>query len=227
MECYRTVVPEPKEASGRRSLARSIKRELCDASDAAATQSTHVPFAAAHLKSEPIELLPQSYSYVLTAGFDVYPQIVYAQEIPAQRSEPDCRCIIDMSTPASLERDFYAWLNVGLYGLGTVFMAFADSAVLGRNSQCFTKHAMRIRIYQLWRSNGLSGKYDLVLGIHLILLVVRGLGCRSKPHSDVEQHVLSGVFHGIDLSGHRTQTAHASETKRRQRQPMEKRFACI
>uniref|UniRef100_A0A915DUD9 Uncharacterized protein n=1 Tax=Ditylenchus dipsaci TaxID=166011 RepID=A0A915DUD9_9BILA len=25
-----------------------------------------------------------------------------------------CRCIIDLSTPATLERDFYAWLNVSV-----------------------------------------------------------------------------------------------------------------
>lgn len=25
-----------------------------------------------------------------------------------------CHCVIDLSTPATLERDFYAWLNVRL-----------------------------------------------------------------------------------------------------------------
>ena len=26
----------------------------------------------------------------------------------------NCRCLIDTSTPATLERDFYAWLNVSI-----------------------------------------------------------------------------------------------------------------
>lgn len=26
-----------------------------------------------------------------------------------------CHCIIDLSTPATLERDFYAWLNVNVF----------------------------------------------------------------------------------------------------------------
>lgn len=29
-----------------------------------------------------------------------------------QECQTNCQCVIDLSTPATLERDFYAWLNV-------------------------------------------------------------------------------------------------------------------
>lgn len=110
MECYRTVLPEPKEDS-RRGLTRRVKQELCDMdeslSHAMPAQPTTMQF-----KEEPHDHLANSCSYVLAPSFNTYPQIVYSPDIPTERLEVVCRCIIDMSTPDSLERDFYAWLNV-------------------------------------------------------------------------------------------------------------------
>lgn len=126
MECYRTLLPEPKEDSGR-GLTRRVKQELCDM-DESMPRATVAQPAAMQFKEEPRDHPANICSYILAPSFNAYPQIVYSPESPTERFEATCRCIIDTSTPDTLERDFYAWLNVSFGPYNAYVCLFRSSA---------------------------------------------------------------------------------------------------